>query len=272
MNYHASSLATASLVALTGCIQEEPPEDTETTGSSDSRGDDPPTPGSCEDDRQENFTWAWDFGAHEPTLDEGWDDYAYDAPALIECEPTMFEEDADSLTLGLDCSVGDAPVEPQTLSLSPIPASVLEALERSEPLSVAFRPEQVCNNACRVSRSTGWLSIRAADERLLLGIADVARLLEPVDELAPIELSTASSSCTPLEDTYDCEVKGWQAPLVVTASDGAASTALTGAGTAMFGDYALIVNTAYEGEWDHCTDDAGERHHVQLLVLLEDAK
>ena len=281
--------ALVSMVGLGGCVLQEPignaslesstsgdstsgdstgqstfpPEETTDTSGETTGGNE-----ACSVEPEEHFTWQWNFGAYEPTPDDL--TYDLDALALIDCEPSGYIENDDALELELGCSVDGMPIEPQTLTVSPIPMRVLESLQQDEPLSVAFRPAFLCPNGCNPSDRDGWLAVRRReDETLLLGVVDVPRLLQPVDELAPIAFSLGASPCAPVFDEgFDCEEPGWSVPMELTLSEGVNWAAIVGSGTAVFGPYDVLLNIALDGEFSFvCDADGGERSHVDVMIL-----
>lgn len=97
-------IITAPLVATSGCVLTEP-----VGSASDPTAD----AGSCNGEPAEEFTWQWDFGAHEPGLEEYADEYTYDAASVLDCTPAGYVDDpeADTLNLDLDCEVEGVPIE-----------------------------------------------------------------------------------------------------------------------------------------------------------------
>ncbi len=242
--------------------------DTEaSTGNSGRDNDGRP---ACDGALEDNFSWQWSFGAYEPQIDD--EDLTYDADATValECDVLGFDADGqrDELTLELDCEAGGIPIPPQQLSLSPIAEDLTDELQAPGTYSVFFRPEQECPNGCSIG-DNGWLSIRrAVDNELIVGIVDVHHLLAPVDELAPITVTTTNSDCSRVFDRDStCPTPGWIDALDVVVEFAGDSATVTGSGRDGVLNHWVLVNRALRGAYDECTADGGDRAEIQLMVM-----
>ncbi len=265
-----------TLAIATSCDGSAAPE----TGSGDDSAGEPgdgPGPQVCPSDAADAFSWSWSYGDYTPQYDEANENetsidlWAPDGAVPLECSATAFSESDDVLTLDLDCTAAGAAIPAQQLTLSPIPEALRADLDADEPLEVLFRPQPQCNNGCNFFWLAGWLAIRHADDGALrLGIVDAHDLLAPVDELAPLELSTAVTSCERIDDETDCDPDGWARGLDVTvALDGEQET-IARAGQASVGGFRVLLDNAIEGAYDGCTSDGGERALIELMVYAED--
>lgn len=267
MNYRSIVVWLAATACAPGCVIAE-----SEGGAGDSTAGDNASAAMCSVADAELFRWDWSFGAYVPGTEEDASGLTSpDALPPLQCGVSGFAEDSDddTLLLVLDCTVEGEPVPEQALDVTPIPEAVLGDLSEGEALSVQFRPHWSCPNGCSADRG-GWLSIRRAeDDALLLGLVSAPRLVEPVEEVTPLTISVADDTpCAPIYDELPCEQggPGWiqTQQLRIELSDEEES--VVGAGMVQLSEFDVVINTATEGAPDSCTQDAGERGYVSLMV------
>ncbi len=259
------------LAVVTGCEPSAPFEDEPGDESGDPAGSQ-----SCPEGPSDAFSWSWEFGSYQPEVDEdvnpSVDIWAPDSGRPLECVASSFGEVDDTLTLDLDCAAGGTPIsQQQQLTLSPTPATLRADLEADVPLEVFFRPQPQCTNGCNFFYPAGWLAVRRADDGVLrLGIVDAERLLSPVDELAPLQLSTDVASCDQIADASGCDPEGWTRGLDLTVAVEGESQSIAYAGQASVGGYQVVLDTAVEGAFDGCSADGGERARIEVMAVAEE--
>lgn len=247
------------------------PGDTEVSTGIDTEGPGD-TGGSevCSGIPEDNFSWQWSFGSYQPQNDDEDLTYEADASVPLECDVLGFDVDRgrDELSLDLDCEAGGVPIEDQQLSLSPIPQDLASELPGNDVFSVFFRPEVECPNGCNIG-DNGWLSIRReSDDQVMVGIADVHRLLPPVDELAPLTITATDSACSRVFDIDSgCPSPGWVEELDVTIEVPNDSVTITGSEETGALNHRIYVNQALVGDYDPCTADGGDRAEIQVMIV-----
>ena len=270
-----SAVLLSSIVA--SCVVSEPigtdPEqENPPPGESDGDVERPPEgedAGACITEPQEHFEWEWSLGSYEPVGDPDANYYESDSLLPLDCEVASWDEDDDALNMVLNCEVDGAPIPTQSLMLSPKPEVLLSELNAEVPFSLTFRPQQTCPNGCFVGGG-GWLAVRRSeDEELLVGIADVSYLSEPVEELLPLVVTVEDDATCPriFDEDVGCETPGWVQARRLSVGTPEVQAAILGAGVTGWSEYDVLVNQAVAGMFDTCTFDAGERGHVSVMLV-----
>lgn len=245
-----------------------PAPGTGSTESGDETGPGEDLPFECNGMPNENFFWEWNLAGYEPEQDPG--SYYYDADSVLplDCDVDSYVISEGELRLELDCEAGGEAIPQQTFEIFPAPDLLAVEVEAGEPLAIQFRPERRCPNGCFIADG-GWMSIRrVADNELLLGLAKVNRLLEPVDEFAPLSVTTRDSRwCPRVFDDIPCESgPGWIEVPEVVMSDGVEEISTDGPGAGAWPGYSMTVNHAVEGMYDFCSADGGDRAEISLMI------